>query len=112
MKGGLPTLVMVFLALALGLGLVVTLAPDAGAQDSVTAPAGLSKWMRYDAPPTQSLEAVTSAKIVSQRRTCCIMIEPGPQPGPDFAPGSASAAFTPAIFDGEAPRWFCWGGLY
>jgi hypothetical protein len=109
MRGRFPVFLMSMMALALVLGLVVTLAPDAGAQDSVTAPAGLSKWMRYDAPPTQSLEAVTSANFVSQRKTCCITIVSGTTPfGPLSATGVNPEPAAGFLYGGDS-RWICWG---
>lgn len=101
MKGRFTVLLMSLVALALVLSLVAMLAPDAGAQDGVTAPDGPAKWMRHNVPAAQGSEAATNANFISQQKTCCITVLSG---GTTVLTETNAASVMPA--EGVS-RWFC-----
>jgi len=103
MKGRFTVLLMSLVALALVLSLVAMLAPDAGAQDGVTAPDGPAKWMRHNVPAAQGSEAATNANFISQQKTCCITVLSG---GTTVLTETNAASVMPA--EGVS-RWFCMG---
>ena len=113
MNGRLPTLVMVFVALAIVISLVVALAPDAGAQDSVTAPDVPATWMRHNIPAAQDLQTTCCANAIPDGvgfkfETPCAITTGGcpPQPpSPPFGIGSEQAGIP---FTGQG-RWICSG---
>jgi hypothetical protein len=117
MKGRLPVLLMSLVALALVLGLVATLAPGAGAQDSEPSPDGPAMWMRYNIPAPQDLQATCCTNAIPNgfltQKSCCITIVPG-GPITTAAPISAtgvnpaSAAATKPVWEN---RWFCSGEI-
>jgi hypothetical protein len=109
MKGRLPILLMSLLALALALSLVATLAPDAGAQNSGTAPDGPATWMRYNIPAAPDLQVgcCPNGFLGVTLKNCCIRVTPGSQPGPDAVIGSESAASSNPY--SSFSRWFCMG---
>jgi len=102
MKGRSLILLMSIMSLALVLGLVVTLAPDAGAQDSVAAPDGPAKWMRHNIPAANDVEAITRvASSSGTPKTCCIWIC---GEGALVQTGAAGEIAYPQI---KENRWFC-----
>jgi len=99
---------MVLAAIATVIGLIAALPPDASAQDSGTAPDGPAKWMRPSIPAAQGLEAAANANFISQQKTCCICVSPGPIPSPDAdAVIGGTASTTVTTIDGGPSRWFC-----
>lgn len=111
MNGRLPTLVMVFVALAIVISLVVALAPDAGAQDSVTAPDVPATWMRHNIPAAQDLQATCCANAIPDgvgfkfEKPCAITTGGCPKPVPDLEPHPEQAGIP---FTGQG-RWICSG---
>jgi len=105
MKGRLPILLMSLLALALALSLVAMLAPDAGAQDGVTAPDGPAKWMRHNVPAAPDLEGACCPNGFNgfTPKTCCITVLSG---GTTVLTETNAASVMPA--EGVS-RWFCMG---
>lgn len=106
MKNMLARSMMVLATIAMVVSLVAALTPDASAQDSGTTPDGLSKWMRYNMPAAQGLEAAANANFISQQKTCCIMVSLGTIPSPDAVIGG-TASTTVTTIDGGPSRWFC-----
>jgi hypothetical protein len=108
MRNRLAKSVMVLATIAMVVSMVAALTPDASAQDSLTAPDGLSKWMRYNMPAAKDLEATTYAiPVDGMSKTCCITVLPGSIPSPDTEIGSASAASSTPY--SSPSRWFCMG---
>jgi hypothetical protein len=98
-------MLMALVALALVLSLVLTLAPDASAQDSGAAPDGPAKWMRYRMPATQNLEAAANANFIDIERNCCITVESDGHPNGEVIIVNFSAAQQNHCM--ESPRWYC-----
>jgi hypothetical protein len=107
MRRRLFSVLMVFVALSLVLSLVAMLAPDAGAQDSGTAPDGPAKWMRYNVPAAPDLQAAgfTNVPIGFTSKTCCIIVLLGPIPTSDLVIGSESPTSSNPY--SSPSRWFC-----
>ena len=102
MRGRLPVILMALVALALVLSLVATLAPNASAQDSGTAPDGTAEWGRYRMPAAQDVEAaVTSGFAGGQPKNCCITVQFG-----CYSVASTQSAATTSM-PLERPRWYC-----
>ena len=107
MSGRLPVLRMALVALALVLSLVAALAPGAIAQDSGATTDDPARWMRYNMPTAQQLEAAAAAIANGfQPKDCAITTTHGCQPIPTtvFSPSSVSATTTYMPMD---PRWYC-----
>jgi len=107
MNGRLPTLVMVFVALAIVISLVVALAPDASAQDSMTAPDSSADWTHYNVPASQDLQTTCcgNANFIGQRRRCITIM----YDGTGALIGPESAGFPQPYPQVEGGRWFCGG---
>lgn len=111
MKSRLSRIVIVFVALALVLGLAATLASDAGAQDSGAAPDDPAKWTQYDVPAPQDLQTTCCADTVTNgfftSKRCCITVIPVfPTPVPDLEPFAVTKT---SIAVGILNRWICSG---
>jgi hypothetical protein len=97
-----PVLLLALVALALVLSLVLTLAPNASAQDSGAAPDGAAKWMRYRMPAAQDIEAAAASGIVDGVvKNCCITVQ--------FAcfTVASTQSVTETAMPMEQPRWYC-----
>jgi len=104
-------MLMTLVALALVLSLVAALAPGASAQDSGAAPEGAARWMRYNIPSAQEMEAAVNANQlngINMPKNCCITVEHGCHMITTSVdnPEPVSATKTAMPYQ-ERPRWFC-----
>ena len=105
MRGRLPVMLIMLVALALTLSLVASLAPNASAQPDPTTPGATDKWMRLNVPTAEQWQAASNPGfLVGSPRNCAITLDGMQQTNP----GAFSIDSSYGIL---LDRWFCFGGI-
>jgi hypothetical protein len=99
MRGRLPVILVIFVALAL-ISMAVAVASNASAEPGPATPSVTGNWVRFNIPALQDLQAVLDSNgLPLPARDCAITLEMG---------GTTDTSVVDGI-DGMRPRWFCVG---